>query len=86
VRARATLSDQLTLLLAVFNGNPAGPGVDDPQNLDPHGLNFRLRDSALLMGELQYSYKIDPQRPARSNSVPGCTPARSVISASIPTG
>ncbi len=63
VRARATLSDQLTLLFAVFNGNPAGPGVDDPQNLDPHGLNFRLRDSPLLMGELQYSYKIDPQRP-----------------------
>ncbi len=63
VRAKATLSDQLTLLLAMFDGNPAGPGVDDPQNLDPHGLNFRLRDSPLLIGELQYSYKIDPQRP-----------------------
>jgi porin len=63
VRARATLSDQLTLLFAVFNGDPAGPGVGDPQDRDPHGLNFRLRDSPLLMGELQYSYKIDPQRP-----------------------
>ncbi len=63
VRGLAQLSERLTLLFAVFNGNPAGPGVDDPQNLDPHGLNFRLRDSPLLMGELQYSYKIDPQRP-----------------------
>ena len=63
VRGVAQLSERLTLLFAVFNGNPAGPGVDDPQNLDPHGLNFRLRDSPLLMGELQYSYKIDAQRP-----------------------
>jgi porin len=63
VRARAKLSDQLTLLLAMFDGNAAGSGVDDPQNLDPHGLNFRLRDSPLLMGELQYSYQFDSSRP-----------------------
>ena len=63
VRARAKFSDQLTLLLAMFDGNAAGPGVEDPQNLDPHGLNFRLRDSPLLMGELQYSYQFDPSRP-----------------------
>lgn len=63
VRAKAKLSDQLTLLLAMFDGNAAGPGVDDPQNLDPHGLNFRLRDSPLLIAELQYSYQIDVMRP-----------------------
>ena len=63
VRARAKLSDQLTLLLAMFDCNAAGPGVEDPQNLDPHGLNFRLRDSPLLMGELQYYYQFDPSRP-----------------------
>jgi porin len=63
VRARAKFSDQWTLLLAMFDGNAAGPGVEDPQNLDPHGLNFRLRDSPLLMGELQYSYQFDPSRP-----------------------
>jgi porin len=51
------------LLIAVFNGSAAGGGNGDPQDLDPHGLNFRLRDSPLLMGEVQYSYKIDPQRP-----------------------
>jgi len=63
IRAKANLSDQLTVLLAMFDGNAAGPGTDDPQNLDPHGLNFRLRDSPLLIGELQYSYHLDPGRP-----------------------
>ncbi len=51
------------LLLAMFDGNAAGPGSEDPQNLDPHGLNFRLRDSPLLMAELQYAYQFDAQRP-----------------------
>jgi porin len=63
VRARAKLSDQLTVLLAMFDGNAAGPGIDDPQNLDPLGLNFRLRDSPLLMAELQYAYQLDASRP-----------------------
>ncbi|HEY8000051.1 MAG TPA: carbohydrate porin [Pseudolabrys sp.] len=63
VRAKATLSDQLTLLFAMFDGNAAGPGADDPQNLDPHGLNFRLRDSPLLMAEMQYTYRLDASRP-----------------------
>jgi porin len=63
VRAKAKLSDQLTVLLAMFDGNAAGPGTDDPQNLDPHGLNFRLRDSPLLMAEMQYSYQFDAARP-----------------------
>jgi porin len=63
VRAKAKLSDQITVLLAMFDGNAAGTGADDPQNLDSHGLNFRLRDSPLLMAELQYSYQFDATRP-----------------------
>lgn len=63
VRAKATLSDQLTLLFAMFDGNAAGPGADDPQNLDPHGVNFRLRDLPLLMAEMQYRYRLDASRP-----------------------
>lgn len=63
LRAKASPSDQLTLLLGMFDGNAAGPGAGDPQNLDPHGLNFRVNDSPLLMAELQYAYKLDPSRP-----------------------
>jgi len=62
VRAKAKLSDQFTVLFAMFDGDPAGPGTGDPQDLDPHGLNFRLRDSPLLMAELQYAYQLDPKR------------------------
>lgn len=63
VRAKANLSDKVTLLLAMFDGNAAGPGTEDPQNLDSHGLNFRLRDSPLMLAELQYAYQLDAKRP-----------------------
>jgi porin len=63
VRAKVNLSDQITLLLAMFDGNAAGPGMEDSQNLDPHSLNFRLRDSPLLMAEFQFTYQLDTQRP-----------------------
>jgi porin len=43
----------ISLLFAVFNGDPAGPGVGDPQLRNRFGLNFRIRDPALVMGEAQ---------------------------------
>lgn len=49
-------SDPFNALVAVFNGDPAGPGLDDPQRRDPYGLNFRLSDPPLAMEELQYRY------------------------------
>jgi porin len=65
VRAKATLSDELTLLFAMFDGNGPGPGNDDPENLDPHGLKFRVSDSPLLMAELQYGYKLGTSHPGK---------------------
>jgi porin len=65
VRAKATLSDELTLLFAMFDGNAAGPGSDDPENLDPHGLSFRVSDPPLLMAELQYGYRLDARHPGK---------------------
>lgn len=44
-------SQNLALLFAVFNGDPAGPGEPEKQN--PHGLNFRLSDPPFLIGEAQ---------------------------------
>ncbi|UVF22202.1 carbohydrate porin (plasmid) [Microvirga terrae] len=49
----------LTLLLAVFNGDPAGPGDADPQRLNRRGTNFRLDDPPLYIGEAQYTYNSD---------------------------
>jgi porin len=55
-RVRAEPRDNFTVLAAIFNGDPAGPGDDDPQVRNRHGTNFRTSDSRLLIGELQYAY------------------------------
>jgi porin len=47
------IKDRVALLFAVFNGDPAGPGPGDEQLRNRYGLNFRVRDPALLIGEAQ---------------------------------
>ncbi len=61
LRVKVQPNDKLTLLAALFNGDPAGPfnpGVNDflPQLRDPSGTNFRLKDPPLLFAEAQYAY------------------------------
>jgi len=53
VRVRAALSDRATLLGAVFNGDPAGPGPGDPQRNNRSGTEFRLTDPPFVIGEIQ---------------------------------
>ena len=44
-----------TLMMAIFNGDPAGPGGGDPQRRDRTGLNsFRLSGRPFLIGEAQW--------------------------------
>ena len=45
VRFKAVVNDHVTVLAAIFNGDPAGPGMDDPQSRDRYGLNFRVTAS-----------------------------------------
>ena len=59
VRLKVDPNKNLSFLLGVFNGDPAGPGAGDPQERNPHGLNFRIHDPALVMGEAQYRYNQD---------------------------
>jgi len=47
-------SDDPTVLAAVFNGDPAGPGRGTPQTRDPNGTAFRLRDGVFAIAEVQY--------------------------------
>jgi len=53
-RLRANVSDSLTLIGAIFDGNAAGPGSEDPQLRDRYGVNFRVNDPPLLLGEAQF--------------------------------
>jgi porin len=61
-RLKVTPNDQLTLLAAIFNGDTSGAGFTGLQEtLDPAGINFRLRDPPLLIGEAQYTYNQDKE-------------------------
>ncbi|HEY1796958.1 MAG TPA: carbohydrate porin [Stellaceae bacterium] len=54
-RVKVQASDALTLVGAVFNGDPAPPGTGDPQLRDAGGTAFRLNDHTLGVGEVWYS-------------------------------
>src|SRR5262252_4870056 len=43
-----------SLLLAIFNGDPAPPCSGDPDTCNRYGLNFRVSDPAFIMSELQF--------------------------------
>jgi porin len=55
-RLKVDLSDSITFLAAIFNGDPAGPGAGDPQTRNRYGLNFRVNDPPFMISELQYAY------------------------------
>jgi len=52
-RLRADVSDNLSLLGAVFDGDAPGPGPQDPQLRNRYGVNFRINDPPFLLGEMQ---------------------------------
>src|SRR5450755_5084694 len=53
-RLRANLTDNWTVAAAIFDGDAAGPGPGDPQLRDNAGVNFRINDPPLVIGEVQY--------------------------------
>ena len=55
-RFRADVTDNLTLVGAVFDGNAAGPGTNDPQLRDRYGVNFRVNDPPLFLYEAQFQW------------------------------
>ena len=56
VRIKYDPTGSISILAAVFDGQPAGPGVGDPQTRDRYGLNFRLSDPPLALVESQVRY------------------------------
>ncbi len=61
VRLKIEPTKTAAFQLAVFNGDPAGPGEGDEQIRNRYGLNFRLRDPPLVIGELQLRRNRDDQ-------------------------
>lgn len=62
LRLAVALSTQAALRAAVFTGDPAGPGAEDPQRRDLHGLNgLRFKGRPFLIAEVARSASgIDP--------------------------
>lgn len=55
-RLSLNLGEDWSLQTAVFDGDAAGPGVGDPQQRNRYGLNFRINDPPLVLGQLQYAW------------------------------
>jgi len=55
VRVKLVPSESMAVLVGVFNGNPAGPGLGDPQRRDGSGTAFRVNDGVFTIAEVQYS-------------------------------
>jgi porin len=56
-RLSGKLNDNVTFLTAIFDGDSAGPGPGDPQQRNRYGLNFRVIDPPLVLGEIQFGWK-----------------------------
>jgi porin len=55
VRVAFHATDNVTMVGAVFNGDPAPPGRGDPQERDASGTAFRFNGHSLSFAELWYS-------------------------------
>jgi porin len=55
IRLRVKPAEPLTLLFAAFNGNPAGPGLGNPELRDASGALFRLGDGLFTIAEAQWA-------------------------------
>ena len=56
VRLKVEPVKDLALLLALFNGDPAGSGTGNPEARNRYGVAFRVNDPPFLIGEAQYKY------------------------------
>ncbi len=71
VRLKIDPDANTSLLAAVFNGDPAGPvdGPGDPQSRNRFGLNFRVQDAPLAIGEAQFRANQDKGAAGLARSV-----------------
>lgn len=60
VRLKISPNEQLTLLAALYNGDPSGARFSGLQEIkEPAGVSFRLKDPPLLIAEAQFKHDGD---------------------------
>jgi porin len=62
IRIKAQLSDRITAYFAVFDGDAAPQGPQDPQIKNPHGVLFRVNDPPWFIGQLKYGFELGAER------------------------
>src|SRR5438270_11984099 len=55
-RLLVNFTEQLSVLGGLFDGDQAGPGPGDPQQRNRYGVNFRINDPPLLLGQIQFAW------------------------------
>lgn len=68
-RVLVNFNESWSALAGIFDGNQAGCGTDDPQQRDRYGLNFRVTDPPLLLGQLQYAWHNKKGDPGLAGSI-----------------
>lgn len=60
IRLKIKAEDHVTLLLGLFNGDPSGSGFNVALSEIDNccGINFRLRDPPLLIGQAEFTYTL----------------------------
>lgn len=56
IRIKAQLTEAITAYFAVFDGDAAPAGPEDPQIKNPNGLLFRVNDPPWFIGQLKYGF------------------------------
>jgi porin len=59
VRLKVSPVKDMTFQIALYNGDPAGPGPGDEQTRNRYGLNFRVTDPPFFMAEAQFTRNQD---------------------------
>ncbi|HEY4010796.1 MAG TPA: carbohydrate porin, partial [Acidobacteriaceae bacterium] len=71
-RARAQVTDSVTLLAGVFNGSPIPFDSPNMARSNPHGVSFPLDTGTLAIAELQYAYGSSASgKPSSDGPLPG---------------
>lgn len=55
-RLLVNVTEQLSVLGGIFDGDQAGSGPGDPQQRNRYGVNLRVNDPPLLLGQIQYAW------------------------------
>lgn len=58
VRLAIKPNNDMTAMLAVYNGDPVGSCDGDPQQCNNHGIDFRVSDPPLVIAEVAYDHSI----------------------------